>query len=175
MGHRVVGLAFVFLGNSDVYHDSVEGLFSMWLLPRKHSSDNPPDVIVRPSRMSWGLFLVAECSRFQFCLGSCNDSGLCPRYDSLFSIEYNHLLSFEGLLRNVACHSSKNQVRRVNNLFFRREIRNYFFQLSVIPPSPSLKPADFALIMRAASRTIFSGGIVPVDSTRNVKVLAFSS
>src|SRR6266852_395686 len=110
MGHRVVGLAFVLLGNSDVDHDSVEGLFSMSLLPRKHSPDNPPNVIVRPSRMSWGLFLVAEGTRLQFCLGSCNDSRLRPRNDSLFSIEDNHLLSFEGLLRNVACHSSKNQV-----------------------------------------------------------------
>src|SRR5260370_1622742 len=110
MGHSLVGLAFVLLGNSDVDYDSVEGLFAMRLLPRKHSPDNPPDVVVRTSGMSRGLFLVPECSRFQFCLGSCNDSGLCPRYDSLFSIEYNHLLSFEGLLCNVACHSSKNQI-----------------------------------------------------------------
>src|SRR6267143_4723623 len=110
MGHSVEGLAFVFLGNSDVDDDSVEGLFSMSLLPRKHYPDNPPDVIVRPPRMSRGLFLVPEGTRLQFCLGSCNDSGLRPRNDSLFSIEYNHLFSFEGLLRDVACHSSKNQI-----------------------------------------------------------------
>src|SRR6266567_3442195 len=109
MGHRVVGLAFVFLGNSDVDHDSVESLFSMRLLPRKHSPDNPPDVIVRPSGMSWSLFLVPECSRFQFCLGSCNDSGLCPRYDSLFSIEDNPLLQARDsqLVSSTLGHSSK--------------------------------------------------------------------
>src|SRR2546425_9909957 len=147
----------------------------MRLFPGKHSPDNSPDVVVRPSRMSWGLILATERSRLQFCLRPRDNSGLCPRDDCTFSIQYDHLLPLQGLLRNVTGHPSQDQIRSINNFFLRRETRNHFLQLSVIPPSPSPKPTEFALIIRAASRTIFSGGIVPVDSTRNVNVRAFSS
>src|SRR5712692_5738507 len=147
----------------------------MRLLPGKHSPDNSPDVVVRPSRMSWGLILATERSRFQFCLCARYNPCLCPRNDCAFGIQHDHPLPLQCLLRNVARHSSQDQIRCVNNFFLGRETCNQFFQLSVIPPSPSPKPTDFALMIRAASRTIFSGGIVPVDSTRNVKVRAFSS
>src|SRR3989442_14227246 len=98
MGFSFVGFSFVFRWNSDVDHDSVEGLFSMSLLPRKHSPDNPPDIVVRPSRMSWGFFLVAERSRFQFCLGPGDNSRLCPCNNGTFSVQPDHLLPSEGLL-----------------------------------------------------------------------------
>src|SRR5712692_6002915 len=147
----------------------------MSLLPREHSPDDSPDVVVRPSRMSWCLVLASKSSGFQFCLGSGDNSGLCPRDYCTFGIQHDHLLPLQCLLRHVARHSSQNQIGCVNNFFLRRETCNQFFQLSVSPPSPSPKPTDFAFIIRAASRTIFSGGIVPVDSTRNVKVRAFAS
>src|SRR5438094_5526701 len=175
MRHGVVGFSLVLFWNSHVDHDSVEGLFSMGLFPGEHSSDNSPDVVVRPSRMSWSFFLVAEGSCFQCRLRPGDNSGLCPRDNGTFGIQHDHLLSFKGLFRDVACHSSQDQIGCVNNFFFWGETCNQFFQLSVIPPSPSPKPTDFVLIIRAASRTIFSGGIVPVDSTRNVNVRAFSS
>src|SRR6267143_6430939 len=125
--------------------------------------------------MSWRLVLATKSSRFQLRLCPGNDSSLCPRNNCAFGIQHDHLLPFQCLLRNVARHSSQDQIRCVNNFFLRRETCNQFLQLSVIPPSPSPKPTDFALMIRAASRTIFSGGMVPVDSTRNVKVRAFSS
>src|SRR5712692_2760244 len=175
MRYSVEGFSFVFLWNPNVDHDPVESLFSMSLLPREHSPDNSPDIVVRPSRMSWRLILASKSSGFQFCLRPGDNSGLCPRNYCTFGIQHDHLLPFEGLFRDVACHSSQDQIRCVNNFFLRRKTCNQFLQLSVIPPSPSPKATDFALIIRAASRTIFSGGIVPVDSTRNVKVRAFSS
>src|SRR3989442_8512864 len=175
MRYGVVRFSLVLFWNPNVDHASVKGLFSMSLLPGKHSPDNPPDVVVRSSRMSWSFFLVAESSCFQFRLRPGDDSGLCAGDDSSFGIQYYHLLPFKGLFRDVACHSSQDQIGCVNNFLFRGETCDQFFQLSVIPPSPSPKPTDFALIIRAASSTIFSGGIVPVDSTRNVNVRAFSS
>src|SRR5713226_2512329 len=175
MRHGVEGFSLVFLWNPNVDHDSMEGLFSTILLPRKHSPDNSPDVIVRPSRMSWGLLLVTKSSRFQFRLRPRYNPSLRPRNNCAFSIQHDHPLPLQRLLRHIARHPSQDQIRCVNNFFLRRKTCNQFLQLSVIPPSPSPKPTDFALMIRAASRTIFSGGIVPVDSTRNVKVRAFSS
>src|SRR2546427_9239943 len=110
MGHGVVGFSLVLFGNPNVHDNSVERLFSMTLLPAKHSPDDSPDIVVRPSRMSWGFFLVAERSCFQLCLAPADNSGLCTGNNSSFSIQHNHLFSFEGLLRNIARHSSKNQI-----------------------------------------------------------------
>src|SRR5438132_10324481 len=175
MRHSVVGFSFVLLWNPNVDHDSVESLLSMRRLPRKHSADNSPDIVVRPPRMSWSLILATKGSRLQFCLRPRDNSGLCPRDNCTFSIQHDHLLPLQGLIGDVTSHPSQDQIRSVNHFFFRRETCDHFFQLSLIPPSPSPKPTDFVLLIRAASRTIFSGGIVPVDSTRNVKVRAFSS
>src|SRR6267378_2112094 len=115
MRHGVVRFSLVLLWNPDVNHDPAEGLFSMSLLPREHSSDNSPDIVVRPSRMSWSFLLVAESSRFQFRLRPSDNSGLCPRDNSTFCIQHDHLLPFKGLFRNVACHSSQDQIGCVNN------------------------------------------------------------
>src|SRR6266568_1551657 len=65
MRYGVVRFSLILFWNPNVDHDSVEGLFSMSLLPRKHSPDNSPDVVVRSSRMSWSFFLVAKRTRFQ--------------------------------------------------------------------------------------------------------------
>src|SRR5207245_11353412 len=96
--HTVLRFSFLLLSHPNVDHDSVESLLSMRLLPKEHSSDNSPDVVVRPSRMSWSLILATERSRFQFCLRPRDNSGLCPRHARTFSIQHNDLLPFQGCL-----------------------------------------------------------------------------
>src|SRR2546427_11404718 len=107
MRYGVVRFSLVLFWNPNVDHDSVEGLFSMSLLPGKHSPDNPPDVVVRSSRMSWSFFLVAESSCFQFGLRPGADSGFCAGVDSSFGIQSYLLFPFKGLFRDVACLSSQ--------------------------------------------------------------------
>src|SRR3989442_6521361 len=104
MRHSVEGFSFVLLWNPNVDHDSVESLLSMRLLPGKHSSDNSPDVVVRPSRMSWGLILATERSRLEFCLRPRDNSGLCPRNDRTVSSLHDHLHPLQSLLRYVTRH-----------------------------------------------------------------------
>src|SRR5207249_1510712 len=129
MRYGVVRFSLILFWNPNVDHDSVEGVFSMSLLPGKHSPDNSPDIVVRPSRMSWSFFLVAKRTRFQFRLRPGDNSGLCPRDNSTFGIQHHHLLPFKGLFCDVACHSSQDQIGCVNNFLFWRETCDQFFQL----------------------------------------------
>src|SRR5437667_5882076 len=124
--------------------------------------------------MGRAFLQVSKRSSLQFQLGSSDNSRLGSGNDCAFCVDDHHALSVKSLLGHVTGHSSQDQIGSVNNLFGLGD--GYcLFHFSEIPPSPSSNPKVFALMSRAASRTNFSGGKVPVDATRKLKVFAFWS
>src|SRR5207253_5503575 len=124
--------------------------------------------------MGRAFFQVSERSSLQFQLGSSDDSLLGSGNDCAFCVDDHHAPSVKSLLGHVTGHSSQDEIGSVYDLFGLRD-SYYLFHFSEITPSPSSNPKVFALMSRAASRTNFSGGRVPVDSTRKLKVFAFAS
>src|SRR5438105_10754584 len=117
---------------------------------------------------------VSKRSSLQFQFGSSDDSLFGSGNDCAFCVDDHHAPSVKSLLCHVTSHSSQDEIGSVNNLLGLCD--SYcLFHFSEIPPSPSSNPKVFALMSRAASRTNFSGGRVPLDSTRKLKVFAFGS
>src|SRR5467141_2275074 len=152
----------------------MESILASTLFPWQHSSDDSADIAVRFPRMGRALLQISEGSGLSVPLVARDDTCFGSRNDCPFRVDAHHAFSVESFLGHVTGHSSQDEVGSVYDLL-RLSNDYYLFHFSDIPPSPSSKPRVFALISRAASRTNFSGGNVPVDSTKKLKVFALGS